>query len=329
MAKTKTTDKEKLGEPASPEVDSSQYVKSNLVILPELRDLIPPLRPEETQQLESNLLADGIKDPLTVWETTSDVIGTTSAAGNLPDQEGGKGPVYVLIDGHNRYTLARQHGLDYPVHILHFDDISQVRDYMINYQLGRRNLTPEQASYLRGLRYNKMKEENRSERINVAEHLAGEYKVSTRTIKRDAEYAKGLDELSPGLKSEVLGGKTKFPRAAAKALAKEKPDKPIQNAEELNRLLERLPKAFTSLDDLKETPEAQEDEKSREITNLIQRLVGEETEAVGGRKQTKRQAPKAVGLRQELKQLVEGDLSSKEVIQLIIHKAQALLNTLE
>ncbi len=95
--------------------------------------------------------------------------------------------------------------------------MKEVRDYMIDNQLGRRNLIPEQASYLRGLRYNSEKlikgkyerQEHMGQNVpyelmakkeTTSARLSKQYKVSEKTIKRDAEFAEGLNLLSPELK---------------------------------------------------------------------------------------------------------------------------------
>ncbi|HEV7347403.1 hypothetical protein [Telluribacter sp.] len=337
MAKTRALDKlkEKTADLKPAVFTHELAIKSNLIILPELRSLIPPLRAEESQQLESNLLTNGIKDPLTIWETTPEVVlnglAPKSASRELVGDADSSGKIYVLIDGHNRYDLAQRHGLDYRINILDFEDMNQVRDYMINYQLGRRNLTPEQASYLRGLRYNKMKEENRSDRINVAQQLADEYQVSTRTIKRDSDYAKGVEELSPELKKEVLTGKAKLPRAAAKVLSKEKPGRPIESQEELDKVLERLPKAFKSLNDLKANPEDEETGKSKEIEALIKGVAKQDKPQAGTSKGSEPapREPVAEKLQRDLKSLIEKDLTQKEVLQEIIDKATALMESIK
>jgi hypothetical protein len=332
MSKTRALDKlkEKTADLKPPVFTQEIFIKSNLVVLPELRNLIPPLREDEFQQLESNLLANGIKDPLTIWETTAPVVAAglgedSTSRGLLPDPES-TGKVYVLIDGHNRFDLARKHKLDYRINILDFEDLEKVRDYMINFQLGRRNLTPEQASYLRGLRYNKMKEANRSDRINVAQQLADEYSVSTRTIKRDSDFAKGMDGLSPELKNEVLAGRAKLPKSAAKALARNKPEKPIESLDELNVVLDKMPKSFKSLDELKENREDGGDEKSRRIDNLIREVAGPSRGTAGTREGDMPSGSQSTqALQQELKSLMKEDLTSSEVLLAIITKAQALL----
>jgi hypothetical protein len=83
-------------------------------------------------------------------------------------------------------------------------------NWIIANQLGRRNLTPEQKSYLRGKRYNLEKKregapegnqnaaKQRSENQNVEttrDRLAKEYGVTGSTISEDAEFAEGVDTL--------------------------------------------------------------------------------------------------------------------------------------
>lgn len=86
-------------------------------INPEFKSLIPPLSADEFSQLEANILAEGCRDSLVVWNGT-------------------------LIDGHNRYEICSKHGLPYQVVEKHFESTSDVRIWMRNNQMGRRNLTP-------------------------------------------------------------------------------------------------------------------------------------------------------------------------------------------
>lgn len=199
-------------------------IKTQIVVLDQLRDLIPPLTDDEFGQLEQNILKHGVKDPLTVWETTELIVGIGVS----------ETPAYVLIDGHNRYRLCLQYKLDYRINIVHFESLIEAKDYMIDYQLGRRNLTTEQASYLRGMRYLQQKSARGSNlraggvQINVAEALASEYGVSSRTIKRDGDFASGLEKLDPELKRKVLTGKQKLTRSAVHSSVNE--DEPFNEA---------------------------------------------------------------------------------------------------
>ena len=95
----------------------------DLIIDNEFRDLIPPLSDDEFKQLEENLLCDGIRDPLVVWNG-------------------------ILIDGHNRYEIAQKHGLEFATTELQFADRNEALHWIITNQLGRRNLSAYDRSIL-------------------------------------------------------------------------------------------------------------------------------------------------------------------------------------
>src|SRR2546425_6224827 len=63
----------------------------------------------------------------------------------------------VLLDGHNRYALCQAHALPFDVHALSLPSREDAINWIINNQLGRRNLTEAQKSYLRGKRYQQEK----------------------------------------------------------------------------------------------------------------------------------------------------------------------------
>lgn len=87
-----------------------------LRIDPEFRALIPPLSDEERRQLESNLLADGCRDPLVVWNE-------------------------LILDGHNRYELCQAHALKYATVEHACADRDDAKIWIIRNQFGRRNLS--------------------------------------------------------------------------------------------------------------------------------------------------------------------------------------------
>lgn len=187
----------------------------------ELRDLIPALTTDEYEQLEQNILEEGIRDSLIVWDKT-------------------------IVDGHNRYNIALEHGLNYEVEEREFEDKNEVINWMIDNQLGRRNLSPQQQSYLRGKRYTQEKKTRggtganqfTSEEIgqnvpsaNTAEKLAKQYGVTDRTIKRDEHFSKGVDNISryqPELKNEILSGKSDFTNKEVQSFSKIKEPEEIE-----------------------------------------------------------------------------------------------------
>lgn len=200
--------------PASP-FSEVEKIKRQITVLEELRQFITPLSTEEFAILESNILNMGCKDPLAIWETTNKEAG-------INDSEEA---AYVLIDGHNRFTICKKYNIDYKIVLLAFDNIEKVKDYMIDFQLGRRNLTPEQMSFFRGLRYNREKgskgKYDRDEGgFDISMQLAQEYKVSQRTIKNDGNFAKGIAKLTPELQQQVLGGITTLNRTIIQDIGK-------------------------------------------------------------------------------------------------------------
>lgn len=191
-------------------VISLEAIKQQIEVLPELKTFIPTPISEEVAQLEKNLLQYGCRDALSVWETTDKLIDPDGESETDP-------PRYILVDGHNRLEICRRHNLTFTIQLLSFDSLTAVKDYMIDLQLGRRNLTPQQTSYFRGLRYqNEKSQKGKYSRDDhkvqnepygsTAENLAREYNVSKSTIKRDAQLAAGLNRLDKPLRDTILSG---------------------------------------------------------------------------------------------------------------------------
>ena len=104
----------------------------------EFRALIPPLTVEEFKQLEKNILEEGIRESILVWNDT-------------------------IIDGHNRYEIATKHNLKYETIEKEFDSRDKVIEWMILNQFGRRNLSAYQRSIL-ALRLKTLFEERAKEK---------------------------------------------------------------------------------------------------------------------------------------------------------------------
>ena len=82
----------------------------------EFKALIPPLSNEKHQQLEANIIADGCRDPLVLWNGT-------------------------LIDGHNRYEICTRLNIPFQTFDMDFASENDVKIWIITNQLGRRNIT--------------------------------------------------------------------------------------------------------------------------------------------------------------------------------------------
>ncbi|MFP4095452.1 MAG: hypothetical protein ACLFUB_13250 [Cyclobacteriaceae bacterium] len=200
-------------------------------ILPELEELIPPLKEEEFRQLEENILREGCREALLVWPRNDNEL--------------------LLIDGHNRLKICRKHQLKFQLAEKHFDSLEDAKDFMIINQLGRRNLNPQQASYLRGLRLQReKKEKGRYDRTVVGKHtqegktaarLAEEYKLSQATLERDGSFARGLDAIGRSnlaLKKQILAGTLRLKKGMIRKAAKLKNLPKVNSADELIAVLE-------------------------------------------------------------------------------------------
>ena len=94
-----------------------------LQIKEEFKKLIPELTAEEFKQLESNCLEEGIREKIITWNG-------------------------FIIDGHNRFEIAKRWNLEYETESKRFNNENDVREWMINNQFGRRNLSNYQRSVL-------------------------------------------------------------------------------------------------------------------------------------------------------------------------------------
>ena len=204
----------------------------DLRIDPEFRDKIPPLTDAEFEQLKENILNDGeVYEPICVWNGT-------------------------IVDGHNRWKIIQKHPeIPYKVKELDFADKWEAIEWMCKKQLGRRNLSDAQQTYLQGKMYEARKKSvggqgaNQHTKVQLdqndpiakphstAEAIAREVGVAEPTIKRAGELAAGLDraeEISPGFKDEVLSGKVNTPKTNIRAIRK------MDTPEEIKAAIEEI-----------------------------------------------------------------------------------------
>jgi len=103
-----------------------------LLIDKEFSGRCPPLDLNDEFHLRQSLEEEGCRDPVVYW------------------QQNGKPPKECpIIDGHNRYRICRELGIDYPVAPLQLPSRTHVLCWIISTQLSRRNLSPVQKSQLR------------------------------------------------------------------------------------------------------------------------------------------------------------------------------------
>lgn len=96
----------------------------DIVVNEELKAYIDPLTPDEHEALERSLLAEGCRDALVLWGD-------------------------ILVDGHNRYGICRQHDLPFQtVQNTRFQSLDDVHLWMIEQHLGRRSVSDFQRGVL-------------------------------------------------------------------------------------------------------------------------------------------------------------------------------------
>ena len=195
----------------------------DLQIDKEFAEKIPPLTPEELEQLEANILAEGaVINPLIVWNG-------------------------VIVDGHNRYRILQKHPeILFQVYEKEFSDRYEAIAWICKNQLGRRNLTPAQRKYLVGKQYEAEKamhggsdsrerdtENGQFTSSGQNDHLRASEKTSERIareigmgekyVRRAEEFAQGLDaaeEIEPGIKQQIFSGDIHPPDKDVAAIAR-------------------------------------------------------------------------------------------------------------
>jgi hypothetical protein len=161
---------------------------------PEFKSLIPGISEDELKGLEQSLLDEGCRDPLVLWDD-------------------------ILLDGHNRLDICTRHEISFKTIGKTFDNRDQAKIWIICNQLSRRNLTPEDKTYLIGIQYKLEKKEvggqlprkggdQNEPALRTAEKIAEQHNISPATVKRAEKFADALDKLPTKEKQEVLSGKS-------------------------------------------------------------------------------------------------------------------------
>ena len=189
-----------------------------IIIDEQFKSLLPALDEQTYALLEESLLKNGCLHPLVVWNG-------------------------ILIDGHNRYEICTKHEIPFETIEKEFSGRDEALIWIITTQVSRRNLTPIQMSYYRGLHYRADRRivtnkagKNQYEQMyevvpqnevqpqseHTAKRLADEYNVSHATITRDSKLSEAIDaigENSTEARREILSGKSGISRQRLQELA--------------------------------------------------------------------------------------------------------------
>ena len=206
----------------------------------EFKNLIRPLKRKEYLQLEQNIMEDGCRDPIVVWNN-------------------------IIIDGHNRYEICNRHKIPYAIKEMEFGSREAVIAWICANQLGRRNITEETRKFLIGMQYenekvvdkvknklgkNQYDSVNRdSEELDVAsrhktaQRIAEENNVCAATVQKYACYTRALEAIGkkePKLVPIILSGQYKLSHQHVIDMA----ELPAEDIRRINRRIERNPGDF-------------------------------------------------------------------------------------
>lgn len=197
-----------------------------LTIAPDFQALCQKQTDEELRLLEESLIEEGCHHAIVVWQC---------------------GKQTIIVDGHTRYAICRKNNIPYKLRFLKVESRQEATYWAARNQLGRRNSTEEQKSYLRGKAYRHSKlpqgrptEEGKcgqnvhiTESERTAEKIAAETGVTERTVRRDADFSEAVDDLaekSQDLKDAALRGE--IPKSSVPLLA-EAPKSALRKLENL------------------------------------------------------------------------------------------------
>jgi hypothetical protein len=96
---------------------SKQTKIKEFTIDDEFKNLLPPLSPEDFEQLEKSILRDGCRDFLVIWKEKN-----------------------ILIDGHHRLAICQKHDCRYGIEKIAFESREDVLICMMENQKSRRNM---------------------------------------------------------------------------------------------------------------------------------------------------------------------------------------------
>lgn len=208
----------------------------------EFKHLIRPLRQREYAQLERNIIADGCRDPIVVWND-------------------------VIVDGHNRYEICVRHNIPFDTKNMEFECREAAIAWICANQLGRRNITEETRKFLIGMQYenekvvtrvrnrlgrnqHSLEDEDVSEDMEgaagrhwTAQRIAEENNVSAATVQKYAFYTRALEEIGrkePRLVPKILSGQYKIAHKHVMEMA----GLPASDLRRINQKIDRNPAQF-------------------------------------------------------------------------------------
>lgn len=183
----------------------NNYGFYKLKIKESYQTLIPPLSSEEYLQLEENIVNEGCREPIIIWNN-------------------------IIVDGHNRYKICTEWELPFRTQEINFSSDEEAIKWICANQLGRRNISEETRKYLIGKKYEaekvigarnitgsnqyKLSSNNASSVSNKTAHRIGdEYHISHNTVYKYGTYANAMDNIADkdrDIAQKILSGEMRI-----------------------------------------------------------------------------------------------------------------------
>ena len=219
----------------------------------EFRNLIPAMSRDERQQLEANLIADGCREPLTLWGET-------------------------LVDGHNRHEICTRLSISFETVQVHFDRRNDAVIWIIRNQFGRRNLPDYERAKL-ALRLKPAIAEKAKER--QGERTDIKQKSAESPIETRAELAKAA-----GVSHDTIAKVERIERTAAPELKQALSDSriSINAASKVAELPQAEQKKVVELSDKEIVAKANQIKREQKEAKKTEKVIAENkaVEAVQG-----------------------------------------------
>ena len=175
----------------------------------EFRSYLPSLKEKEYQELKKSIKREGCREPLIIWDEKNS-----------------------LVDGHHRLSICQESSKGYDIKRKSFQFRAQVIAWIVENQLGQRNLNEKQYDYYRGKRYRDESKTHGGDRkssgqnvhMKTAEKIAREENTNEKTVRRNAKFSESVDKISKNVGSKfrtiALSENSPFSKGATKEIDK-------------------------------------------------------------------------------------------------------------
>lgn len=233
-----------------------------LKIDPKFKNLIMPLESLESNELEKDIRKNGCIDPIIVWE--------------------GKN---IIVDGHNRYRICTKFNIPFQIKELPFENEIEVKIYIMEHQLARRNLHVVQKAIICQMLGPLYEEQAKEKQIQGGKDK-GIKQSKEVEVEQNSAQAKEIEEVEEPPKREPttkeilakLAGTSRDTLRRIEKIQEEAPEKIediIANKTSINAVYNDLPsvKKQREINEKKKAEKEEKERKRKEEAEIKQREV--------------------------------------------------------